>query len=257
MKPTLLFLMIFATAAASWANGETNVPFRVGEKLTYQIYWGPFIGGKATLEVAGIEKIASNDCYHLIAEAYTTGLVDMLYHVKSRTESWLDVDELCTRRYRQERTEGKRFRSDDSLYDYSNKHLVTTNYVTGKPHTYALDAPVQDMISCLYYVRSRPLQLDVTEQFPVVLGSTRYDVTVKPDERKTLFFRPTGNVQALRIEPNPTIAVVSANKGRMWFWVSDDPRKLLLLITSDMKIGSAKFVLTQVEPATTKSGDKR
>jgi hypothetical protein len=33
----------------------------------------------------------------------------------------------------------------------------------------------------------------------------------------------------------------------MWFWVSDDARHLPLLVSSDMKIGSARLVLAKVE----------
>jgi hypothetical protein len=70
-----------------------------------------------------------------------------------------------------------------------------------------------------------------------------------------------GDVQALRIEPNPTLSVVSANKGRMWFWISDDARHLPLLVTSDLKFGSARLVLYSVttgkapSAATDKNGD--
>lgn len=255
MKPLLLLLVLTLTGAAPVrASAATNLPFRVGEKLTYLIYWGPFVAGKATLEVAGIDAVASNECYHLVVRVNTTGFADMLFHVENRIESWLDVDELCTRRYRQDRTEGRHHRFDDSFYDYASKQILMTNLVNGKHASYPLDAPAQDLISCLYYVRTTPLQLDVAEKFPIVLGKNHYDVTIKPDERKSLSFRPTGTIQALRLEPTPTISVVSANKGRMWFWVSDDPRKLLLLITSEMKIGSARFVLSQIEPAPAKPG---
>jgi hypothetical protein len=243
-----LFLIMMLAGSTLLANVTTNQPFQVGEKLTYQIYWGPFVAGKATLEVAGIEKVGAHDCYRLVAEAKTTGFVEMLYPVRSRTESWLDVTELCTRRFRQERSEGKHRRADDSFYDYSAHTLTVTNLANGKNRIYPLDGPAQDMISALYYVRTKPLQLDVAETFPVVLGDNRYDITAKPDERKSLFFRPTGTVDALRIEPSPTLTVVAANKGRMWFWVSDDDRKVVLMIHTDMKIGSARLVLQGIEP---------
>jgi hypothetical protein len=82
-------------------------------------------------------------------------------------------------------------------------------------------------------------------------GSTNYNVNIRPDLRKTLYFRPTGDVPALRLEPKPTLTVVSANRGRMWFWISDDARKLPLLVASDMRIGSAKLVLYSVQPGPT------
>src|SRR5258706_38427 len=101
MKWILTMMTCLTTATMGLADGNSNVPFHVGERLSYQIFWGPFVAGRATLVVDGIESVDGNDCYHLIAEAHTSGLADFLFHVQSKTESWLDVDELCTRRYRE------------------------------------------------------------------------------------------------------------------------------------------------------------
>lgn len=240
--------MIGLSAATALFAGESNsVPFKIGEKLTYQIFWGPFVAGRATLLVDGIEAVDGRDCYHLVAEARTSGLANMLYPVITKNESWLDVAELCTRRYREVRTEGKHNRAGETRYDYDGKQAWTTNYLTGRVKTSSLDAPVQDMISSLYFVRTKPLAVDAEASFAVNVGGSNYTVNVTPDLRKTMYFRPTGDVQALRIEPKPTLTVVSSNKGRMWFWISDDARKLPLLVASELKIGSAKLVLNQIE----------
>jgi hypothetical protein len=238
-----------ALAASLGANGGEQFPFHVGEKLTYQVFWGPFIAGHATLEVAGIEAVDGHDCYHLIGTAATTGLADLLYRIEAKTESWLDTKEFCTRRFRQDRREGKRRRADDSRYDYAAGVVVTTNFVTGKNKITPLTAPVQDLISSLYYVRTQPLQLDLPTQFPLNHSGTNYLVTARPDERKSLYIRPTGHIVALRIEPQPTLHVVASNGGRLWFWLSDDEHKLPLLVTSEMKIGNAKLVLNKIESA--------
>jgi hypothetical protein len=243
------FALAFGLAAATtmFADGGGAVPFRVGEKLSYQIFWGPFIAGRASLEVVGIEQIGSNACYHLVAEAHTSGLADMIWHVETKNESWLDVNELCSRQYRENRTEGKRVRASETQFDYSSRQASTTNFITGKMRSMPLDAPVQDMISSLYFVRAAPLALNINQNFTVSVGETNYTVNVRPDLRKTMYFRPTGDIPAWRIEPSPTLNVVAANKGRMWFWISDDARRLPLLVYSDMKIGSAKLVLYRIE----------
>lgn len=248
MTRSLSIILGLIVTTAGWAGGE-ELPFRVGEKLTYQIFWGPFVAGRASLEVVGIEPVDGYDCYHLVAEARTSGLADLLYHVETKNESWLDVKELCTRLYREQRIEGKHHRAGETRYDYAAGRASTTNYINGKVTSLPLTGPVQDMISSLYYVRTIPLALDVDQNFLVnVGGSTNYNVNIRPDLRKTLYFRPTGDVSALRLEPKPTLTVVSANKGRMWFWISDDARRLPLLVASDMRIGSAKLVLSSVRP---------
>jgi len=253
----IIVALSWVATGSGWANGGEHFPFHVGEKLTYQIFWGPFVAGRATLEVDGIEQVDGHDCYHLIAKASTVGLADLLFHVDSKTESWLDVALLFTRRYRESRTEGKHVRADETRYDYEGKLAYTTNFVTGKVKTAPLDGPVQDVVSSVYYVRTRPLALNLEENFLINVGDTNYTVNVRPDLRKSLSVRPLGDVSALRIEPHPTLTIVAANKGRMWFWISDDQRRLPLVVASDMKIGSAKFVLFKIEPATSADANRR
>jgi len=247
MKWILVMASCLTTVTMSLADGSSNVPFHVGERLSYAIFWGPFVAGRASLEIIGIEQVDGNDCYHLVAEARTSGLTDLFYHIETKNESWLDVNELCTRQYRERRTEGKHTRAGETHYDYTAKLASTTNYITGKIKSTPLEMPVQDMISSLYFVRAKPLVLNVDQNFTVSVGDTNYTVNVRPDLRKTMYFRPTGDIEALRIEPNPTLTVVAANKGRLWFWSSDDARRLPLLVASDMRIGSAK-TLTDDQP---------
>jgi hypothetical protein len=233
-------------------------PFEVGEKLTYQIYWGPFVVGRATLEVAGIEQVDGHDCYHLIAEARTSGLANSMYPVKTRTESWMDVEGLFTRKFKQDRSEGSHRRQDQTQYHYQQGKAVTTNFLTGKQRPHAINGHVQDVISSVYYMRAQPLSLKTEYTFTVNASQDNFKVTVRPDQRKQMNLRPVGTVNALRMEPDPTLKIVASNNGRMWFWVSDDERRLPLLVTSTMKIGSAKLVLFSIEQrkpdATAKSG---
>jgi len=260
-KLTVILVSVLALAGAARANNADFVPFAIGEKLTYQIFWGPFVVGRATLEVAGIEPVDGHNCYHLVAKAKTSGLIDALFPVDSTAESWLDCQGLFARRYREDRSEGRRHRNTESHYDYASQETVITNRINGKQHRVLLDHPVQDVVSSLYVVRTKKLMLDSDDVFTISADTTNYNVIVHPDERKLIWVKPLGDVQALRIEPNPTLSVVSANKGRMWFWISDDARHLPLLVTSDLKFGSARLVLYSVttgkapSAATDKNGD--
>ena len=241
--------LLLALAGSSQADGGEGLPFRVGEKLTYQIFWGPFVAGRATLHVEGIDQVDGHDCYHLIARAGTSGLADLLFHVDSTTESWMDMNELFTRRYREHRVEGKKVRNTEVLYDYERHEMTTTNLNNGKTSVCPLDEHVQDVVSALYYVRMLPLKQSVTNKFLINASGSNYPMNICPDLRKLLWVRPVGDVEALRIEPQPTLNIVAANHGRMWFWVSDDSHKLPLLVSSDMKIGSARLVLYKIESA--------
>ncbi len=249
----ILVLLLAVSATARAKNTDTTVPFSVGEKLTYQIFWGPFVVGRATLQVAGIEPVDGHNCYHLVATAKTSGLINLLFPVDSLAESWLDCDGLFARRYTEDRTEGKHHRTGEAHYDYARKETVITNRLNGHAKHYPLDQPTQDVISSLYVVRTRKLLLDSEQSFMINAASTNYMVTVRPDERKSVWVRPLGDTPALRIEPMPTLTIVSANRGRMWFWMSDDARHLPLLVNSEIRLGSAKLVLFSIGTGHTSS----
>lgn len=249
----ILVLLLAVSATARAKNTDTTLPFSVGEKLTYQIFWGPFVVGRATLQVAGIEPVDGHNCYHLVATAKTSGLINLLFPVDSLAESWLDCDGLFARRYTEDRTEGKHHRTGEAHYDYARKETVITNRLNGHAKHYPLDQPTQDVISSLYVVRTRKLLLDSEQSFMINAASTNYMVTVRPDERKSVWVRPLGDTPALRIEPMPTLTIVSANRGRMWFWMSDDARHLPLLVNSEIRLGSAKLVLFSIGTGHTSS----
>ncbi|HXI83623.1 MAG TPA: DUF3108 domain-containing protein [Verrucomicrobiae bacterium] len=245
---TAILGLLLAMSGAMLADGDETIPFSVGEKLTYQIFWGPFVVGRATLEVAGIDPVDGHDCYHLVAKAKTSGLAEWLFPVDSTAESWLDRTGLFTRQYREDRSEGKHHRNSDTHFDYATKETVTKNQVNGRERHTPLDQHVLDVVSSLYYVRTQKLMLDSEQSFTINAGDTNYNVIIRPDMRKTMWVRPVGDVQALRIEPTPTLNIISANNGHMWFWVSDDPRRLPLLVNSELKLGTAKLVLFSITP---------
>jgi hypothetical protein len=253
---TAILISLVALAGTAWAGDADSIPFTVGEKLTYQIYWGPFVVGRATLEVAGIKPLDGHDCYYLVATAKTSGLIDLLFSVDSTAESWLDCDGLFSRQYCEDRTEGKHHRSSETHYDYEHKQTVITDRLDCKVQRMPLNQPVQDVVSSLYVMRTRKLMIDSEQAFTINAGNTNYVVTIRPDERKSVWVHPIGDVMALRIEPTPTLNIVSANKGHMWFWVSDDERRLPLLVNSEIKFGTARLVLysismSKIPPTTT------
>ncbi len=246
MKFALMWFLFMAVTAWS-ANATEPVPFCVGEKLTYDILWGPLVAGHATLMVAGIEKVDGQDCYHIIGQAQTSGVVDLLYHVESKIETWLDTTGFFTRRFLQARREAKHRTAEDSRYDYVSGQVVTTNLISGRVQTSALTGPEQDVLSVFYFLRTQPLLLNYDSRLPVNLTGKHYDVVARPDQRKTLYFRPIGDISALRIEPNPTLNIVASGGGRMWFWISDDVRKLPLMLVTQMKYGTIKLVFAGIE----------
>jgi hypothetical protein len=254
--PSAAVMLFIAFAISSFAaDAETKKPtaqienkaFVVGEKLTYRIEWGFFTVGRATMEVKAIEQVDGRDCYHIIAEAQTTGIGDMLFKVRSKAETWLDVEGLFARKYSEDRSEGKKRHNEEMTYDYENKTTTVKNRDTGSVTTHPLNGPVVDAVGLVFAARIKQLDMKNHATFTCNTGDANYDVFLKADETTQMKTRPTGNISALRFEPNPTLRIVSKNGGRAWFWISNDERRLPLLAYSKMKIGTAKLELIEYE----------
>ncbi len=158
---------------------------------------------------------------------------------------------MFSRRFHQNRQEGRRHKRAVTDFDYTRREAVTRNLLSGREKRSPLEQPVQDIISSLYFVRSQPLALHQATQFTVNASDKNWLVMFRPDKRQKFDFRPVGEVHALRIEPSPTLQFVAQNKGRLWFWITDDGRKLPLQVNSTMAIGTAKLVLHRVDQAAT------
>jgi hypothetical protein len=247
VKRFLLAVGLLAGSAAAVHADAAAFPFSVGEKLTYQVYWGPLPVGQASLEVRNIEPVDGHDCYHFVAVAWTTGLGELLFPVKNTVESWLDVEGLFSRKYKEARCEGKARHDDEINYDYQHGRAVIRNVSKGTEKVVPLERPVLDIISLLYYVRTRPLLLDAEQDFLLNVGVSNVNVSVTADQRSTISVKPIGRIEALRLQPKPTLKIIAHNKGRMWFWVGDNDQHLPLQMVSQMPIGSAQLVLDKIE----------
>ncbi len=262
MRCSVLFvlqlILSLAPSTASPLAAQPSPPrsFEVGEILKYRIFWGPMPIGLATLEVAGIDEIDGHACYRLEGKAQTRGLGRLIYRLDSQTTSWLDTDGLFSRRFEQNRREGRQRKHKVTIYDYEAKQAITQDRINGQESSFPLDEPVQDIISAFYYIRSQKLAVDQAHSFAINTGKETLTVMIKPNARQSLSLRPTGERTALRVEPKPTLNFVAKNKGRMWFWISDDEARLPMLMTSTMAIGSAKMVLFDLSTPTAQQTEK-
>ena len=81
------------------------VPFGPGERLIYKVKWGIFNLGTGRLSVEGIETVRGRPAYNLELRL-VGGKLGLT--VDDTQNSWLDVETLASRRFRQDRTVHRR-----------------------------------------------------------------------------------------------------------------------------------------------------
>ncbi|MDP8228378.1 MAG: DUF3108 domain-containing protein, partial [Candidatus Electryoneaceae bacterium] len=82
------------------------LPFSVGERLEFKIYFEFILGGTASMSVEAIDTIDGYPCYRIASQARSTWTVDRVYKVRDRIESYRDVVGGFSRRYVKHLREG-------------------------------------------------------------------------------------------------------------------------------------------------------
>lgn len=217
-------------------------PFKAGESLRFSVQYGIIKAGSAWLEVPEITEYNGHRVWRLVARAESNGFFDKMYKVRNRIESFWDLDGRFSRRYFEDRREGGYRANDTLVYEPDSSRM---RYKNGQ--TYPLPGPVQDALSSFYLTRFKPLPLGghVVFDYHASRKTTPMDVHVLGRETvKT----PAGKFKCIVIEPHLKAGGIFKNNGRLVIWLTDDERRMPVLMKSKVAIGSIKVVLQEYTP---------
>ncbi|MCK5534715.1 DUF3108 domain-containing protein [bacterium] len=222
-----------------WRKVENNA-FRVGEKLTFAIKWGAITAGYSTLEVREILEINGRKVYHIVAKTRSTSFFDKIYKVRDTVETFVDVESICSWRFRKELNEGKYHSLKETIYDQKN-HLAITNGNVVKVVPF-----VQDVLSALYYLRTHDIEVGEKYDIDVNTDKKNWALRVKVSKEEIVKTK-AGKFRTVCIEPVLREEGIFKQKGRLWIWVTNDSRKMPVLMESKIMVGSIVAVLVKLK----------
>ncbi len=223
-----------------------NHAFRPGEKLTYSISWSNVVqAGIAVMEVKAGKTPDNRPAYELVSQTDSVGMVDKVYRVRDTVHSIIDAEDLSSFTFSLRESHGKRKRVRDMFFDHEKGTVKTT--VNGVSETYPIPERVQDALSSLYYVRTRQ---DLTAGKPIMVdvhdsGKT-WAVEIHPLGKERIT-SPAGEFDTIIIKTYPKYEGVFMNKGEIIIWLTDDARRIPVLMKSKISIGSIVATLTEIQ----------
>lgn len=259
MNKILIVLAALLTAPHAAAgleqNGNNirteNRAFKPGEKLTFNISWSNvFKAGVAVMEVSEEKRPDGRIAFRLTSTARSAGIVSTFYSLLDTVHSVLDAEELYSLSYSLNQKHGKRKKRRELAFDQAGHTvLVSTD---GREDTYTVPARVQDSLSSLYYVRTRPDLTPGSNMLVDVFDSDKtWSVEVQVLEREKIK-TPVGEFDAIMVKTYPKYEGVFQHKGEIHIWFTDDERRIPVLMKSKISIGS--IVATLVEMRTGEEG---
>jgi hypothetical protein len=220
-------------------------PFHAGESLRFSVQYGFIHAGSAWLEVPEVADWNGHRAWRLVARAESNGFFDKVYKVRNRIESLWDQDSLFSWRYFENRHEGKYTAIDTITYEPDS--LMMRYSSNGQK--YAVPGPVQDALSSFYLTRTRALPIGGRIDFDYHASRKTAPMEVRVLGRETVK-TPAGKFKCVVLEPLLKAGGIFKNKGRLVIWLTDDDRRMPVLMKSKVMIGSVKVVLQEVKSGT-------
>jgi hypothetical protein len=246
--------LVFASNAFS-AEEQSAVPptpriqaFAPGETLTYDISWSKIItAGIAIMEVKEEELPNGRMIFRFIASSRSVGIVDSVYPVNDRIVSRFDPQRMQSLSFNLSESHGKRKRRRALSFDHASRTVVST-LNDDPPKTFTVTDQVQDALSALFYLRTKEdFTVGKTHVVDVHASGKNWSVEVHTLAREQVK-TPAGVFDTIKVKTFPRYEGVFINKGEIFIWLTDDSRKIPVLMKSTISIGSIITTLTDMQP---------
>jgi len=246
LLPGLLLGALFLAAGAAQ---EPRLPFSAGEKLRYKVSWRLLPAGNAELKLT--EDRSAPGRWRVEGKAASVGTVSNIYKVEDEYQSSFRNPLLCSNGLRKTIHEGGRHRDVKLEFDarrgiarVEEKDLETGAMV--RAEQFAAPACVHDILSALYYVRTRPLTVGQSFEVPVNDGSKTIQLRVEVQAEEEIS-TDLGKQRAVRVEPAVFDGKLFSGKGRMHVWFSKDAQRVPLQLRAQIGVGTITATLAAIE----------
>ncbi|HZR47803.1 MAG TPA: DUF3108 domain-containing protein [Candidatus Manganitrophaceae bacterium] len=221
---------------------HTGAVFELGERLVYDITYLGAKGGKAVLEVLEKTRMKGRDVYRIVSTAQSNDFVSLFYPVDDRIESFMDVEGLYSHHIIIKQQEGKRKR--EKIIDFDQVRHRAIQIKQDKRNVFEIPPKVQDSLSSLYFFRTTP---------PVEVGESTYIDVHESEKNWQLEIRslakeevttPVGKFNTVKVQAKVRYEGLFMEKGDVFIWFTDDYKRIPVMMTSKIKIGTITATLS-------------
>jgi len=240
--PCLILGLLQAVSVA--AATPALVPFGPGEELVFSIDYGPVNAGEASLVVKGIVESGGFECFHVESTATSNRVFSAFYKVRDKVVSHFQTDTLVSRYFSKRLHEGDYRKRVQIRFDQENNKA---SYRDGREFDVPPD--VHDILAAFYVVRTLPLVPGEPAHVATHSSRKNYDLEVIVHGRETVTVE-AGTFDCLVVEPVILGEGLFQYEGKVTIWLTDDARRLPVLMKTKVKIGAVdaslkSFVLAE------------
>jgi len=242
-----LLLYLYTTTYSFDSPINKNETYGPGEKIVFEVKYGIFHGGYGMMEVQDTIRYRGRICHQIRVIATSNKGLSLVYPVRDTNISIIDAEGLYSHRIVKHINEGNyiRYRTTDFTPDVGMARTV--DHTVFRDSTFSTENYIHDIISAFFYFRTIKVRdsIDIT----CIDDFKKYPLRVKVIKKETIK-TDLGKFSCIVIEPQITSSGIFLKKGKMNIWLTDDDRRLPVLVKFKMPfLGSISCNLVEYNPA--------
>ncbi|HEX9080448.1 MAG TPA: DUF3108 domain-containing protein [Desulfuromonadaceae bacterium] len=216
--------------------------FPLPERLEFEISYSGIPAGRAVQEAT----LVGNEL-HIVSIAHSAPWLKLFFPVDDRIESILvDVAQPhfigVPRLYRERIHEGWTRFHKEAVFDRQKLEVTTRDFLKKSETTHKITPRTYDTLSSFYFFRTISLQVGASYFIDIYDCKKLWNTEVKVLRREEIE-TPLGRFKTVVIKPILRSEGIFARTGDMYIWLTDDERRIPVLMRSKVRIGSITATL--------------
>jgi len=241
MRVLLGALLLLAAAPRSLAHRDP-LPFGPGESFEFSVKLGLLSFGSARMEVVEPDTIDGHATWKL---RMSVDIGSLFYDANDTLESWFDPAERLSRRFEKRFRNSKR--NQNRIYRFDPEAGTYTR--SDRDSVYRAPNDMLDDVSFLYVVRTVPLEVGQTYEFPRYYDPRKNPLVVKVLKRERMELPDKSKVRCLVLAPVIGTSGLFRPEAHARLWLTDDARRIPVQIKADIGIGDGTLRLKRMRLA--------
>jgi len=232
-----IFIIFLCFSAVLYAE----IPWSIGENLKFSVQYGALTAGQATMTVESYETFSGHQTFKLVSVLETNDYFSKIFRINDRYESYFDINLLSSRKFIKHIEEGS-YQADREVIFLPEVNTA----LYGEEETFPILENTQDLLSCIYYARTLPLE--VGDSYPINIHDTKenfsgYLQVIKRESIST----PLGEFDCVVVNAQVEGATIFASKDGLEVWYTDDQWHIPIMISLKIMVGSIQMVLVDAD----------
>ncbi|MBU5638288.1 DUF3108 domain-containing protein [Geomonas sp. Red69] len=212
------------------------------ERLVYDVSWTGIKAGVTVQELS-----TKGNELHIVTTTRSTPWLDTFFRVEDRAESVVvrgSGDRFGFPRYfRNKISEGNHRRLKEARFDQQKLKVESKDLLHKTQRVDDISATTYDPLSIVYYVRTLDLVPGRSLFVDIYDCKKLWNTEVKVLKREEID-TPVGHFKTIVVQPLMKADGFFARTGEVKVWLTDDALKIPVMVSTKVKIGKIKAVLT-------------